>query len=143
MNWSDSCSSQNGAEVKVAPSHLAAFRWGAEWCGVCPGTCPKAMRSAWEKFPSCAPLSPSWWLQHQQGIELVTRAQRNGTSPFHDGGGSGPGTGEDHASVPSQNVVWPNVVWPNVVVAAVSWLVWFLELIIKNNEIKRTQHFSV
>lgn len=127
MNWGDSCSSQNGAEVEVAASHFDAFRWGAEWCGVYPGTYPNAMgtssllhhqdsveKGKWrgqhrKKSPSCAPPPPSWWLQHQQSINLITRPQRNGTSPFHDGGGSGPGTGEGDDSVPSQNVVWPNM----------------------------------
>lgn len=36
-----------------------------------------------------------------------------------------------------------NAVWLNVVAAGVSWLLWSVELLIKNNELKRTRRFSV
>lgn len=36
-----------------------------------------------------------------------------------------------------------NAVWLNMVAAGVSLLLWSMELLIKNNELKRTRQFSV
>lgn len=64
--------------------------------------------------------------------------QHSGTSPFRSGGRRGLGAGKEDASMPSQNTVWLDMV-----AAGGSWLLQSMELLIKNNELKRTQWLSV